>query len=129
MKIKYRTKQLNFNLFSGLLWLVLGSLRLFTEENYYWMDYWFLALSFFYLGTYFYEKKQGYLTLEQGVISRNRPFGKRIPLNEVTRIKKFAGDFILKTNQLELTINTQIIDEKSLVLLIKELELQHIEWN
>lgn len=106
MKIQYRTKRLNFNLFLGLLWLVLGLLRIITVDHYFWMDYWFLALSFFYLGTYFYEKKRGYLTLEHGVISINRPFGKTIPLNEVTRIKKFAGDFILKTNQLELTINT-----------------------
>ena len=52
------------------------------------------------------KKKQGYLTLEQGVISINRPFGKRILLNEILRIKKFAGDLILKTNQLELTIDT-----------------------
>jgi hypothetical protein len=55
------------------------------------------------------------LTIENGQIYVNKPFGKKISLTEIKQIKKFAGDYILKTDKTELTINTQIIDEKSLV--------------
>ena len=39
---------------------------------------------------------------------------KKINLNEINWIKKFAGDYTLKTEQKELKINTELIDENSL---------------
>ncbi|MBT2162011.1 hypothetical protein [Zobellia barbeyronii] len=39
---------------------------------------------------------------------------KKMNLNEITQVKKFAGDYILKTKREELTIYTQVIDEDSL---------------
>jgi hypothetical protein len=50
-------------------------------------------------------------------------------MTEIKRIKKFAGDYILKADKKELTINTQIIDPKSLVELNIELEKLNVEWN
>ena len=38
----------------------------------------------------------------------------KINLNEIRRINKFAGDYILKTDSTELRINTELIEEKSL---------------
>jgi hypothetical protein len=127
MKIQYRKKRLNYSLIFGILWLTISLLAIFTKENPSWTDYGFLIISFLYLGTYFYEKKNQYLTIENGVISVNQPFGKKINFTEIKQIKKFAGDYKLKTDKTELTINTQIIDEKSLVelnLILDKLNLE-----
>ncbi|WP_405377568.1 hypothetical protein [Nonlabens sp. Asnod3-A02] len=122
MKIRYKKKYLSFSLIFGILWLIISLLGIFTKENPYWTDYAFLIISFLYLGTYFYGKRNKYLTLENGQIFVNKPFGKKINLNDIKQIKNFAGDYILKTDKTELKINTQIIDEKSLVELNNELE-------
>lgn len=122
MKIRYNNKYLNHSLIFGTLWLIISLLGIFIKENPYWTDYVFLIISFLYLGTYFYGKRNKYLTIENGQISVNNLFGKKISLTEIKQIKKFAGDYILKTDKTELTINTQIIDEKSLAELNSELE-------
>jgi hypothetical protein len=77
---------------------------------------------------YFYEKKNQYLTLDAHFLSLNQPFGKKIELSELIQIKKFAGDYILKTAKTELRINTQIIDSKSLSELDAELNKLNVEW-
>jgi len=59
----------------------------------------------------------------------NRPFGKKINLNDIKQIKNFAGDYIIKSEKDELTINTQIIDPNSLTELRTELDKLNIEWN
>jgi hypothetical protein len=70
-----------------------------------------------------------YLTINNNVIKENHPFGKKINLTEIKNIKKFAGDYILKTEKTELTINTQIIDEKSLAELNLILNKLNLEMN
>jgi hypothetical protein len=129
MKIRYTKRRLNHSLIFGTLWLIISLLGIFTKESPYWTDYAFLIISFFYLGTYFYEKRNQYLTIENGLISVNQPFGKKIRLTEIKRIKKFAGDYILKTDKAELTINTQMIDPNSLADLNTELEKLNMKWN
>ncbi|WP_321286696.1 hypothetical protein [uncultured Sunxiuqinia sp.] len=52
----------------------------------------------------------------------NESFGKKLNLTRIKRIKKFAGDYILKTDNTELSTNTQIIAPNSLAEL-------NAEWN
>jgi hypothetical protein len=80
-----------------------------------------------YFGTYFYEKKNQYLTIENGVISVNKPFGKKINLTEIKQIIKYAGDYTLKTDKTKLKINTQIIELNSLSELDAVLEKLNVE--
>lgn len=69
-----------------------------------------------YVGHYLYDLTNQYLTIEDGTIRKNGlyGFGKRINLNETNWIKKFAGDYTLKTEQKELKINTELIEKNSL---------------
>ena len=69
------------------------------------------------------------ISIKDGIIKVSSPFGKSINLNEVKRIRKFAGDYILKTDKRELTINTQLIDPISLEDLNAELKKLNVEWN
>ena len=129
MKIGYKKKHLNVNLIIGLFWLIWFFVRVFEKNEPNWTDYGWIVISLMYLGLYFYQKNYKYLTIENGIINVNEPFGKKLNLTEIKRIKKFAGDYILKTDKKELTINTQIIDPNSLAELNAELEKLNVEWN
>lgn len=129
MKIAYKKRHLNVNLILGLVWLVFFFVKVFAEEELNWIDYGWIIISAMYLGMYVYQKSYKYLTIENGVIKVNGWFGKKVTLNDIKRIKKFAGDYILKTDNKELTINTQIIDPASLSELNAELEKLDVEWN
>ena len=111
------------------MWLVWFFVFDLNKEEMNWTDYGWLVLSIAYLSIYFYQRQNKYLTIENGIIKINSPFGKKLNLTEIKRIKKFAGDYILKTDKSELTINTQIIDPKSLTELNTELEKLNVEWN
>ena len=129
MKIAYKKKHLNVNLILGLVWSVWFFVGVFGKEEPNWTDYGWIFFSLMYLGLYFYQKNYKYLTLENGIIKVNGPFGKKLNLTEIKRIKKFAGDYIIKTDKKELTINTQIIDPNSLAELNTELKKLNVEWN
>jgi len=127
MKILYRKNRHNFNLIFGILFLSICLLRIFTRDNTSWSESCFLTIALTYFGTYFYEKKNQYLTIENGVISVNKPFGKKINLNEIKQIEKYAGDYTLKTDKTKLKINTQIIELNSLSELDAVLEKLNVE--
>ncbi|SFC99006.1 hypothetical protein [Algibacter pectinivorans] len=129
MRIRYKKRHLNINLIVGIIWLAWFFISDFTKEKMNWTDYGWLVISLAYLSIYFYQKQNKYLTIENGIIKVNSPFGKKLNLTEIKRIKKFAGDYILKTDEKELTINTQIIDPKSLTELNTKLEKLNVEWN
>ena len=128
MKIQYKRRKLNFNLYFGMFWLILFLSQLFFDDELEWIDY-SLFICLAYLGTYFYQVKYMYVRINHGVLTVNGPFGKNINLHEIKRIKRFAGDYILKSDNRKLTINTQVIDSKSLAELDQELEKLQVEWN
>jgi hypothetical protein len=128
MRIKYKKRQLNVNLVFGVLWLAFGLLSLFTKENTSWTDYGYLVISVMYFALYYYQRQQGYLMIENGVMRINGSFGKKIELTDIKEIKKFAGDYIIKTDKKELGINTQLMDPKSLVALDEELAKLNVLW-
>ena len=128
MKIQYKKRNLNFNLYFGIFWLLLFLSHIFFSEELDWIDY-SLLISLAYFGTYFYQRKYKYVIINNGILTINGPFGKNINLDEIKRIKRFAGDYILKTEKKALTINTKIIDPNSLAKLDAELAKLNVEWN
>jgi len=108
MKIGYKKKHLNVNLIIGLVWLIWFFVRVFEKNEPNWTDYGWIVIFLMYLGLYFYQKNYKYLTIENGIINVNGPFGKKLNLTEIKRIKKFAGDYIRKifTNQNECRTKT-----------------------
>jgi len=129
MKIGYKKRHLNINLILGIIWLVWFFVFDFNKEEMNWTDYGWLVISIAYLSIYFYQKKYKYVSIENGILTVNGPIGKKLNLTEIKRIKKFAGDYILKTDKKELTINTQIIDPNSLAELNAVLGKLNVEWN
>lgn len=128
MKIKHKRRQLKINLIIGIFWLFYFIILLNINEKNHWIDYGWILISLMCFINYFYQKKYNYVVIKNGVINVNGPLGKKLNLTEIKRIKKFAGDYILKTDKKELTINTQFIEPNSLVELNAELEKLNIEW-
>ncbi|PKH69024.1 hypothetical protein CXF59_01785 [Flavobacterium sp. ALD4] len=129
MKIGYKKRQMNINLILGLIWLVWFFIGILTKDKLNWTDYGWIVISVMYLSGYFYQRKNKYLTIENGFIKENSPFGKKINLTDIKQIKKFAGDYIIKTEKTELTINTQVIDSNSLAELKNELDKLNVAWS
>jgi len=50
-------------------------------------------------------------------------------LNEIKRIKHFAGEYILKSELKKMKINISLIEEESLSELKSELKKLNVEWN
>ena len=117
MKIRFKKKRLYINLILGLVWTGLGVFSLLEDESLRWTDYVNLVLGILYLAHYVYDLYNQYLTIENGSIRKNILYGvrKKINLNEIYRIEKYAGDYILRTLTKELKINIAFIEEKSLV--------------
>ena len=84
------------------------------DDSIRWTDYVYLLVGTLYIGQFLWDFSNQYLTVENGIIKKNTPFGKKINLNEINWIKKFAGDYTLKTETGELKINTELIEENSL---------------
>ena len=128
MKIGYKKRHLNVNLIFGLIWLVWFFIGVFGKEEPNWTDYGWIVISLMYLGMYFYQKNYNYLTIENGFIKQNWPFGKKMKLKEIKGIKHFAGEYILKSELKKMKINIQLINEESLLELKTELKKLDVEW-
>jgi hypothetical protein len=129
MKIRYKKKRLKLYLIMIIFWLIFGAFNLIFNDFGKWTTYTWLGISLTYIAIYSFDYFNQYLTINNNVIKENHLFGKKINLTEIKRIKKFAGDYIIKTDKTELTINTQIIDPTSLADLNTELEKLNVEWN
>ena len=112
----------------GIIWLIYGIVLVVFNEDKNWIEYFWFVFSAIYFLMYFYQVKEKYLTIENGIIKQNWPFGKKMNLNEIKRIRHFAGDYILKSENKELTINIQLIDQESLIDLKTELKKLNVEW-
>ena len=116
LKIRFKKKRLYSNLIIGVIWLVFAVIILFTEEENHWMIYVYPIIGFLYLGQYWYDSTFQYLIIDDNTIQRNIFYGtnRKIALKDITWIKKFAGDYILKSDQKDMHIDLHLIDESSL---------------
>lgn len=128
MKISYKKRHLNINLILGLVWGVLSVANFIFDDETRILDHGFVVVALLYLGLYAYQRYYKYLSIQNGIIQEGGPFGKKMEMGTIQQIKKFAGDYILKGDNRELTINTRIIDPKSLNDLDTALHGLHVEW-
>lgn len=128
MQIPYKKRHLTINLIIGLLWLAYALIGIYFDPKPRWTHYGWLLVALAYLAYYLYLKKHQYLSITDGFIKENTPFGKKLPIAEMVSIKKFAGDYILKTPTQSLSINGQLLTPESVVILEAELKKWPVEW-
>ena len=127
MKIPYKKKRDLSILISAILWGVYAGNGIIKESTDT-FDYLALICSIGYFLYFLFDKKIYYLTIRDGIIKQNWPFGKKLNLIEIKRIRHFAGEYILKTELNEMKINIGLIDEESLSDLKSELKKLNAEW-
>ncbi|BAX80637.1 hypothetical protein [Labilibaculum antarcticum] len=127
MKIQYKKKRLKYYLYFGIAWMLLGVMTLLFNEQLRWNDYAYIVLGMLHIGTYIYESRNQYLSIEDGFICKNSLFKKRINLSAVTCIKSVSGNYVLKTAKREMKIDVGLIDELSLLELNKILSKLNLE--
>lgn len=112
----------------GVLWLLLGIGQVWLGDKLNWIDYGWFAVSGVYLVTFLYMWHYRYLTLEEGVLRINGPFGKSVRLSEVMHIRKFAGDYILHHGGGKFKINGEVLDPLGREQLEEALRGLEAEW-
>ena len=114
MKIRYKKGRTRFYLIMTIIWIILLIVNIFygdMDNRVFWL---WIILPIGYISVYTFEYINQYLTIEDGFIYRNSIFPKKLELNKLKTCKKFAGDYILETDQNKLRIDTTLIDQKSL---------------
>ena len=113
MIIRYPKKQVKSDLIVGSLYLLTGILGIIFGSNIF--IYGFTALGIFYLGSGFYKLKYQYLQIEDQILTCFVPGSKKkIDLEQITQIKKFADEITFLTPHEKLKISTNLIAREDL---------------
>ena len=128
MKIFQKNRSLYPNLFYGILWLVYGIYRIVSSDKGVWLSSAFIVISVLYLIQFFYFFIKPVLIIENNQIVWNDLFRSKIfGLDDIERVKKFAGDYTIFTETDKIKINTQVFEKESLEKLNIILENLHLE--
>lgn len=122
MKINYSKRRLYSNLISGLLFLTLSILSLFSSDDFiFWASFVYLILGIHHISQFFFDSKHQYLIIENGSIQQVRLFGSKTKMDfdEIESIDKIDGNYILKSDTKKLEIKIDLIDNTSLLKLIE----------
>ena len=114
MKIRYKKWRSKFYLVMIFLWLTLLILNIIFVERSNWTFSVLTILPLVYIPYYTYEYFNQYLKIDNGFIYKTSLFPKKIELKKIREIKRFAGDYIIITDQTKLRIDTSLIDPDSL---------------
>ncbi|GAA0763318.1 GspE family protein [Psychroflexus lacisalsi] len=116
MKIKYKKSNIFNNLLLAIFW--------FGIAIFYWVVKRFEPLILFlhlipisnFIYRYLYKKENQYLTIEDGVIQKNNLYSSntKIQVNEISEIEKIGLDYLLKSEDINLRFDPNLIDEESL---------------
>lgn len=117
MKIRYKKGHSKFYLIMTIIWTIILNINILYGDSENWTFWIWIVLPIGYISNYTFKYIKQYLTIEDGIIYRNSPFPKKVELNKITIFKKFAGDYIIETDQTKLIIDTTLIEQYSLIVL------------
>lgn len=89
--------------------------------------YFQLVLGWLMVLAFFHQKKYQYLTIENGLLTKNSLKRKTIQLEKIEQIQSFPGRIKIYTSEKDLSINTLILDEDSLKAMYKTLGSLQLE--
>jgi hypothetical protein len=78
-----------------------------------WFDLFWLLLSVVYLGMFIYQKQCYYIIIEKSIIRLNGPLGVKIPLNQITKVNYFAGEYMVHYQHKKAKISIASLDENA----------------
>ncbi|WP_037320047.1 hypothetical protein [Salegentibacter sp. Hel_I_6] len=113
MIIYYQKKRLNYKLYTGIGFLIIG-IAIALLNNFSLIYYTWILLGLLQLATWYYEKKHQYLYITEDSLTKNSLFRKSIKLNELTAIWKLRTSFTLQTKKNKIKIDKDLIEDESL---------------
>ena len=128
MKIPYKKQRSTSALISGILWGIYGAYGVYQGINST-VDYVAPILSICYFIFFLFDKETLYFTLENGNIKTRKFLGKRISLSEIEYIDENEDQFILKSKNLDLQIDKQVIPFETLDRFKATLKKFNLDWD
>ncbi|OYU83259.1 MAG: hypothetical protein CFE24_12090 [Flavobacterium sp. BFFFF2] len=113
MKILYNQQQLNKLLLFGIAYVIIGFSALAMATSGYLVG--FTMIGLLYIGQFIFVKNRGYVILTKQSIKTNGLFKKEIETKNIRSVTYFAGDYVIKTDKKELVINTNFVDQASML--------------
>jgi hypothetical protein len=113
MKILHNQSQLKKILFLGIGYVIIGLLSLLTSSSNIFLSG-SIGIGIVFISQYFYNKNRAYVILTENSIMSNGIIKKEIEIKNVKSIKYFAGDYIIKSAEKEIVIDTNLVDKESL---------------
>jgi len=127
MKVKFSNLSKYSKLVLGLLWAIIGIIRMINSEKGF-NEYLLLVLGFIYLYLFFIEITRNYVEVVNGVISIQGYFNKKsVEIKELINMEEKGNDFVLRTMDKKLTINNKRISKDDYAALITEIKKQKAE--
>lgn len=125
IQLRYNLKNQRYFIIAGALFILLFVIELIASNE---IKHFNIALALLYIATYFYHKKVPFLTIQKGVLKQHWWFGKRIDSKDINEIKYFAGEYIVRSAQKEIRIDTHLIDPRDQPLLTDFLRTHQDKW-
>ena len=113
MTVFYALRGLRYWLWSGIGYLIISIVAIFTNKGSS-LDWIWAVFGIVHLVIYFYQKNKGYLTIQDGIITKNDFSFKKMKVSEIRSAKYFAGDYILKGDKKEMIINKEFLNEEAI---------------
>lgn len=113
LQLKYSKIRLRSDLYVGLAWLLFFAIySYFFYYNYF--NYGYLVIAVIYLGKYFYKKTKHYAIINNGVFTKTGFFPKHIKLDDITGIRYFNDEYILKRETSKIIVSANAIDKTAI---------------
>ena len=125
IQLRYSLKnQRFFIIYSGLFFLLVVIESIASRD----INYFYVALALMHLVPYIYYRRVPFLSIQNGVLKQHWWFGKSMDAKEITAIKYFAGEYIVRSAQKEIRIDTHLIDTRDQPLLTDFLRTHQDKW-
>ncbi|WP_029035966.1 hypothetical protein [Salinimicrobium xinjiangense] len=113
MKIQYSKSRVFLNGALGAAFAIFGALKAF-EGTAGFIHYVQLILGILMVGSFFLERKFGYLSIEDGILTKYSLRKRSISLSTINRIQSLPGRIKLTSPETNFSINTSVIDKESI---------------
>lgn len=121
MKIAYPKRHIRRDLIFALVWLTMAIVS-YSPEKSFWITIGWAVISIAYFISFFYKKRTPSLMITNEVIKLGNPFRKEMKISEVKEVKKFAGDYIFKSENRDLNVPSDFFTPEEIKKLEDKLE-------
>lgn len=102
---------MRFNLIFGIVWMLLFINKSSAFNQLKWFDLFWMLISVLYFGMFIYQKRYDYFVVENNMIRLNGPLGKKIHVNQITKVNYFAGEYVVHYQHKKAKISIASLDE------------------